>query len=127
MDRFWPDTARWTEGDVAYKGTSNRERMDFAIARAMNYLLDKDKAKRLEAHLCPCCFYSGPSMAGQAMTRWNCRACLKEQQLWPNTATPLLCVRCAKKHKLCVDCGADLYLRVRRNNAVAIAEKAANK
>jgi len=127
MERKWPPSARWTEDDVAQVGFRNKERMDFSVARAMNFLMDRDKEKRLKSNLCALCFYSGPGMAGQAITGWNCRVCLKDQPLWGNTSPPLACEKCSKKHKLCTDCGADLYLRVRRSNVVPITPRALRK
>lgn len=122
MDRLWPPSAKWKEDDVSYKSYSNKERMDFSVARAMNYLTDPDKQKRLKEGYCPCCYYSGGKMAGQAFTQWNCRACLKTQPEWPNTATPLVCKKCSEKHKICVECGADIFLRVRRNNVILLED-----
>lgn len=120
MERKWPESARWTENDVANEGYRNREQMDILIARAMSYLMDSEKSKRLHAGLCSCCFYKGSGLAGQAFTEWNCRVCLKDQPSWPNTATPLACDKCSEKYKLCKTCGADLYLRVKRSNVKVI-------
>ncbi len=119
----WPETARWTEHDVGERGYRNREQMDFSIARAMSYLLDNEKKKRIGALLCKTCFYSGGRMAGQAFTEWNCRVCLKDQPDWPNTGTPLACEKCAREHNICKECGADLWLRVRRSNCKLIDSK----
>lgn len=118
----WPESARWTENNVSERGGRNRERMDMSIARAMNYLMDGEKGKRLEQRLCPACFYGGSNMAGQAFTEWNCRVCLEDQPNWPNTAVPMICRPCSSTHKLCHVCGADLYLRVRRNNVTRLKE-----
>lgn len=119
----WPETARWTENDVSYKGGSNKERIDFSVARAMNLLTDPDKKKRREQGLCSWCYYDGGRMAGQAFTDWNCRACLKDQPAWPNTGHPLICDQCCKRHTLCRECGADLFLRVRRNNTISLPKE----
>lgn len=123
MDQRWNESARWTEQDVSARSFSNKEQIDFSVARAIRYLVDPERMKRLTQRLCVKCFYQGSSMAGQAMTRWNCRVCLKDQMMWPNTATPLACKSCADDHKICTDCGADLYLRVRRNNVKLLKDK----
>ena len=120
MDRIWPKEACWTEDDVSHTGYGNREQMDFLIARAMSYLTDPERSKRREAGLCVYCFYRGSQMTGQAFTKWNCRACLQDQGMWPNTGTPMICNFCSDKHKLCKSCGADLFLRVKRSNVLLL-------
>ena len=122
MERKWPASAQWTEDDVAHQGSRNKDRIDSSVAKAMKYLTDPDKKKRLERCRCLACFYSGPSLSGQAFTEWNCRVCLKDQSMWPNTNPPLSCEDCAKKFKICLICGADLHLRVKRSNTLLLPD-----
>jgi len=124
MERKWPESARWTENDISERSYRNRERIDASIARAMSYLTDPEKKKRIGVRLCVRCYYSGGTMAGQAFTSWNCRVCLKDQINWPNTNPPLACNPCAEKYKICKECGADIYMRVRRNNTQQLQAQA---
>lgn len=93
------------------------------IARALSYLLDKDKKTRLERLECRWCFYWESSrIGGAAMTNWLCGVCAKEQ-MHGSTAVPRLCNPCGKKHELCVECGGDLHQRRRRKwNEIPVVE-----
>ena len=73
---------------------------------------DPKKQERVAACLCKRCMYS-TTLAGQAFTSWKCGICEKED-LNSNTDTPVLCLNCAKQHKLCMDCGTDLNGKDRR-------------
>jgi len=123
MERKWSKEFRLTENDVSDRSRSKKEQIDFNVARALQYLSDPDKRKRLESGNCIACFYGGSSLAGQAFTDWNCRACLKDQASWPNTNPPIVCDACSKKHKICKGCGADLHLRIKRSNVEPLKNK----
>lgn len=85
-----------------------------ALACALRYNADSERDERLKAHECPWCWYfRRGGLAGQAFTEWTCSGCGKEQR-HPNTATPRLCVECAVKYGLCVECTGDLELRPRK-------------
>lgn len=120
----WPATSKLDENEVSGLSNRQRERMDSYIARSMAYLTDPNKTKRIESRMCKVCFYSGPKLAGQAFTEWNCRCCLEIQDKWPNTSHPAVCDECSKKYSLCPECGADTHLRVRRNNTAKIPDGA---
>lgn len=84
-----------------------RSRIEKAVA-------DLDKKERLKDQECQVCFYlDNNALAGQAFTHYTCRACGIEL-INPNTNVNALCLDCAKKHKLCIHCGADLDLGNRR-------------
>lgn len=90
-------------------------RKDLVLSRAVRVLADPEREKRREAGLClSCCYVREPRLAGQAFTGWACRICEQPQGHHPNTAVPLLCLECAHKFGLCVECMADDELRPRR-------------
>lgn len=90
-----------------------REYGDFNVARALRYAAGLDQKSRLPENKCRYCFYMGGGLAGQAFTNWKCVVCDKED-LWPNTAVPKVCSKCAKKNELCVTCGGDVHQRTGR-------------
>lgn len=81
---------------------------------AMMLKIDHNKKERLNANQCVWCFY-GSRIGGAAMSHNKCMSCNKEE-MYSSTDTDVLCLPCAKEHKLCKHCGADLELRVGRRN-----------
>lgn len=72
------------------------------------------RAKRLSQLLCVVCFYlESGRMCGQAFTASDCRSCGKEL-MSSNTHTDDFCADCAKKYRICKDCGSDLELKTRK-------------
>jgi hypothetical protein len=93
---------------------------DFAISygedvifRAMNFLRDPEKKKRVEEGECKACFYIRGKIGGAAMTTQPCGVCGKDQ-LYGSTSTDKICKPCGKRTDLCVHCGGDLLMRPRR-------------
>lgn len=75
---------------------------------------DSRKKERLEKHECKTCFYIISSRIGAAVcTTRPCAICETEMDFC-NSNTDCLCVDCARKHKLCKHCMADIELRSRR-------------
>jgi hypothetical protein len=76
---------------------------------------DVDESKRvLIARECRWCYYIyNTRMAGQAFTPWTCPGCVKSFA-HPNTATPKYCKDCAYKYRVCVTCGGDQNMAVKR-------------
>ena len=87
-------------------------RLNDTLEHAKNLETDPRKAERIEKSECVVCFY-GSRIGGASMTNRECMSCGKNE-LYPSTATDVLCMGCAKKHDLCKHCGADIKLRVRR-------------
>lgn len=113
----WLENMRWTENDISCESDRCKTYIDSQVARGYKLLLDEHKNKRIIENMCKYCFYNGWGVAGQAMTEWRCRYCLKDY-IWDNTNHPLICNKCAQEHTLCIKCGADIHLRVRRINKV---------
>lgn len=91
--------------------------------RAKLQAFDEDalQSQRLKARECKACYYLfSPRMAGQAMTERECLGpgC-NARILWHNTAVPLLCEKCADKHRLCRRCGSTIDMRERRKQLQA--------
>ena len=75
---------------------------------------DEDRVARLKASNCKFCYYIYNSrIGGAAMTERPCGICGKVV-MYGSTCTDAVCHDCAKKHSLCVHCGADLELRPNR-------------
>lgn len=84
------------------------------LESARSFEADSNKRYRLEKHECKTCFYFRSNrIGGAAMTTQPCAIC-SEAMLFGNTATSLICLNCAKQHKLCRHCGADSELRPKR-------------
>jgi len=89
-----------------------KARVKAQIALVEEILIDARKLERLKRHECKACFYNG-RIGGSAMTARECMCC-GEIQYYGSTATDVLCMTCAVKHKLCKHCGGDLEMRTRR-------------
>lgn len=81
------------------------------VEQAKKLVEDPQRAERLVACMCVCCFYI-PRVGGAAMTSWDCGMC-DFMGLHSSTAAPILCLPCAERRKLCRWCGADIDLRLR--------------
>lgn len=91
-----------------------RQYAESSLCKALRYNADSEREERLKAHQCPWCWYfRRPVIAGQAFTEWTCSGCGAEAQ-HANTATPRLCVACAEKYGLCVQCTGDIEMRPRK-------------
>lgn len=90
------------------------ENYDSFMARAENARTDREREKRLASQLCSSCFYlQGAMFAGAAITESNCCFCDKPT-MFGSTHTQPLCLDCAKQHRLCIECMADIDLKMRR-------------
>lgn len=86
-----------------------------------NFDSDAHKERREQAHECRRCFYLRDGrMAGQAFTDWNCGVCNKVSSN-PNTATPRVCMECAKKYRLCTECAGD-YKEIQGRKKLCLGE-----
>ena len=84
------------------------------VERALGFLADRGRKERLKRSLCRRCYYIWiERIGGAAMTNQSCGIC-GEDVMYSSTATDKLCLRCAVKHELCKQCGADIHLRPRR-------------
>jgi len=76
--------------------------------------IDSDRKNRLKERLCKYCYYlRGEVIACAAMTTTTCQICGKEM-LFGSTHTDKVCTDCAKNHKLCKQCLADVDFKTRR-------------
>lgn len=82
-----------------------------AIKYAFNLLEDPKKAERKSACLCSICFYSGPTLAGCAITHSDCDSCSKNM-VFASTHTDHFCQECAEEFDLCKDCGCQMSLQL---------------
>lgn len=90
----------------------SKERMQSIMDLADKLRHDPEKHNRMQACLCPMCYY-GSRLGGQAVTTEPCMCC-GEEQMYSSTATDALCRPCAQETGLCKHCGGDRELRVRR-------------
>lgn len=91
----------------------NKDILETFLERAAQAEFDLKQEAREEAGECRYCFYYDGKMRSASVTRRPC-ACCEVVLHSANTAIDMLCLTCADKHKLCVHCGADRELRVRR-------------
>jgi len=85
---------------------------------------DTDKVKRQERGLCVCCHYLNSRIGGAAMTTQPCAAC-GQAQTYGSTYTDVLCLPCAKEHRLCKHCGGDVDMKTRRRKWPAFENRGA--
>lgn len=75
---------------------------------------DPYKKKRLEKSECLICYYQPyGKIGGSAITHSKCECCDKDL-IFGSTCVGVLCSDCAKKHKVCKHCGANLDLSTKR-------------
>jgi hypothetical protein len=73
---------------------------------ARRYELDPDKPERHSRQQCLTCYYT-PHISGRAFSPERCAGCQQHLQ-HPTTDIHKLCLMCARAHKLCTRCGADI-------------------
>lgn len=84
---------------------------------------DADKVNRLAQCKCKSCFYFFKSrMGGATMTHVDCGICDSEM-LFGSTAINPICDGCGKENGLCVQCGGDIEMKVRRKKPYPCIEK----
>jgi hypothetical protein len=96
------------------KTNLSKQSVDGVIKRAKLLTEDPDKKERLNQSECISCFYM-TGMAGQAFTTRPCMCCGKDM-MFGSTSTDVLCIDCAKEHKLCKHCGGDIGMKVNSRN-----------
>lgn len=84
-----------------------------SLKRAGRCVEDPERKKRRAEATCRPCYYLRMRVGGSMITSKRCRIC-GEDVSYASTATGETCVPCAKKHRLCRWCGADVELRERR-------------
>jgi len=106
-----------TDSDISFKNWGKSDYVKQTIELAENLQKDPDKKERLKASECIVCWYRGGGMVTNACVHTSCKSCNKE--LWfGNSNTDEICIDCAKEHKLCKHCGADLEYKERRKPRV---------
>jgi hypothetical protein len=85
------------------------------IQHALEFMADFNKEKRLKKRECKTCFYfrSG-RIGGAAMTTVKCGVC-EEDMMFGSTCIDKLCGKCSDENELCVFCGGDIKMRIRRH------------
>lgn len=86
---------------------TTKAHMDHYLETAEKLQSDPEREKRESACICKWCFYM--SSVGVDWTR-PCIVCGVEMPLTRDK----VCLMCAKEHHLCVKCGGDLDLRIKR-------------
>ena len=76
------------------------------------YADSKAKVRR-QQHECRTCFYiDSGGIVCRAFTTYVCAGC-KQEDKYPSTGVPVLCMACAETYELCRHCCADLECRER--------------
>jgi hypothetical protein len=101
-------------GNVANATGRGKRYVDNILLTAKKLSSDLERDKRLDECLCLSCYYlPGSRFGGASITTRDCASCDKTMN-FSSTATDLLCKPCAKENTLCLRCGADIDLKVRR-------------
>lgn len=89
-------------------------RVQDMVASARGMLEDGERAERLRKQKCVACYYWNKNrIGGAAITTRPCGIC-EVEMTFGNTCTDVLCEKCARKHRVCLQCGADMELKDRR-------------
>jgi hypothetical protein len=97
------------------RATNNAKRYaEEYTSKVERFQKDADKEKRQNECKCKACFYFFKSrVGGAAMTHIDCGICDTEM-LFGSTAVNPICNQCNKENGLCVQCGGDIEMKVRR-------------
>ncbi len=96
--------------DEIQKMTRRTKRhIDKTIDLVEKYENDPENKLREKEQKCRVCYYEN-YLAGQAFTKYKCIFC-KEEYNHHNTHVPRLCMKCAKKYNICVQCGAEINVK----------------
>jgi len=88
---------------------SNR-RYDDLVKLAENLQRDPQLELRIQENVCVTCFYTERGqIVMNAFHHQPCGLCLTPQ-IYVNSRTDVLCLKCANEHSLCKHCGADWNL-----------------
>ena len=98
--------------NMVYATERAKERIKSITERYEQIVKDPKRSDRELANECVACFYSD-GIGGAAITNRPCMSC-GINQLYGSTNTDVLCLDCAKTHRLCKHCGGDLQMRARR-------------
>jgi hypothetical protein len=109
-------TSKLDVGRVQMATHFGRRHLDEWIAAAERAWADKDRDERIAAQKCRWCFYArgrGGRIVGHGFTTRACASC-EAPQTYSSTAANPLCMPCAQRLGLCVECCADIDLTDRR-------------
>lgn len=98
--------------DMRFATEMSGRRVRGWLQQAELVTLDQLSKKRREQQECKACYY-GPKMGGQAITESEC-SCCGTTMTFASTNTDILCLSCAKDHRLCKHCGGDINMNSRR-------------
>lgn len=99
--------------DMWYETVRTKGYLEEYVERGERASKDIERVKRRREGQCRYCFYIAHRAGGSVVTHRPCGLCGVELS-YCNTAIDVLCKSCSDKHLLCVHCGADRELRVRR-------------
>lgn len=98
---------------IEFKTNMAKGHADSVIEFANKILHDPDQQNRQLASMCPVCYYSESRIGGAAITTRECGIC-ETEMTFGSTSTDELCCECAKRNKLCRQCGGDVDMKHRR-------------
>lgn len=86
--------------------------VEHVLTKAAILAADHERAKRIEARQCRCCYYVRKltTIVGHGFTHWKCILCPTEGQ-HANTGVPRVCESCSDGFRLCVLCGGDIEMQ----------------
>ena len=99
--------------NMVYASFRSNSRVQNLLNIANEIAKDLRASERTLKNECKSCFYYVAKIGGSAITHKECMCCGIDQ-MYGSTCTDVLCLECAKKHKLCRHCGGDINMNERR-------------
>jgi hypothetical protein len=99
--------------DISIRNWGKLDFVKQTLELAKNLQEDPQKQERVKNCECLVCWYRSGGMHTNAFVYTNCKSCNKDLQ-FANSNTDEVCIDCAKEHKLCKHCGADIEYKERR-------------
>lgn len=103
--------------DISIRNWGKLDYIKNTLQLAKNLQEDPQKQERIKNCKCLVCWYRSGGMHTNAFVYTNCKSCNKDLQ-FATSNTDEVCIDCAKEHKLCKHCGADIEYKERRKKRV---------
>ncbi|MBM5783156.1 MAG: hypothetical protein FJ368_07055 [Pelagibacterales bacterium] len=103
--------------DISIRNGGKLDYIKKTLQLAKNLQEDPQKQERIKNCTCLVCWYRSGGMHTNSFVHTNCKSCNKDLQ-FVNSNTDEVCIDCAKEHKLCKHCGADIEYKERRKQRI---------
>jgi hypothetical protein len=107
-----------TNSDISLSNWGKKDYVQSTLELADNLNNDPNNKDRLKENLCLVCYYRTGGLTTNAFIHTNCRSCNTSLHFAGSSSVEELCLPCAKEHKLCVKCGADIEYKERKKDRI---------